>query len=180
MRFLHISTDCVFDGSRGYYLEGDPPSPADLYGRTKLAGEALDARSTVIRTSFIGPHEDATGLMEWVSSQPRGSSVDGYADHMWNGVTTTALGALVRSWVLGLAHFEPLQHIYSWPPVSKSDLLIQLQRCLSRDDLRIHPRPTGHPRNQALLSAFPSSLEEAWSSIGYSRIPHITALLDRL
>jgi len=39
LRLLHVSTDQVFDGSRGFWREGDAPAPRHLYGETKLAGE---------------------------------------------------------------------------------------------------------------------------------------------
>jgi dTDP-4-dehydrorhamnose reductase len=43
---LHISTDFVFDGSGDKpYAETDNPSPINTYGKTKLAGEQLLARS---------------------------------------------------------------------------------------------------------------------------------------
>ena len=39
IKLIHISTDCVFSGKKGSYLERDNPDPIDLYGRTKLIGE---------------------------------------------------------------------------------------------------------------------------------------------
>lgn len=38
-RFVYLSTDLVFDGQRGNYVEEDDPRPLSVYGRTKLDGE---------------------------------------------------------------------------------------------------------------------------------------------
>src|SRR5438105_4208296 len=45
-RLIHISTDYVFDGrAHGAYREDAEPNPLNVYGRSKLAGEA-NVRST--------------------------------------------------------------------------------------------------------------------------------------
>jgi dTDP-4-dehydrorhamnose reductase len=56
--FIHISTDYVFDGSkRSPYREDDIPAPLNVYGSSKLAGEAAvlkaNPRTVVIRTSWV-------------------------------------------------------------------------------------------------------------------------------
>lgn len=40
-RLIYVSTDLVFDGSRGNYSEHDPPCPQTLYGKSKLDGERV-------------------------------------------------------------------------------------------------------------------------------------------
>jgi len=59
---IHISTDYVFDGlKRTPYREDDDPHPINIYGKSKLAGEAeikrLCEKHLVIRTSWLfGSH----------------------------------------------------------------------------------------------------------------------------
>jgi dTDP-4-dehydrorhamnose reductase len=58
-RFVHISTDAVYDGERdGLHAEDEPPGPVNAYARTKLEGEraVLEAhpRALVVRTTMHG------------------------------------------------------------------------------------------------------------------------------
>ena len=65
-RLIHISTDAIFSGSKGGYIESDPFDVQDLYGVTKFIGEVNNPYSISIRTSIIG-HElqQKKGLLEW-------------------------------------------------------------------------------------------------------------------
>jgi dTDP-4-dehydrorhamnose reductase len=66
-RLVHLSTDLVFDGTRGRYREEDAPAPVNSYGRSKAEAERLvletHDRATIVRTSLIyggaepGPQE---------------------------------------------------------------------------------------------------------------------------
>ena len=44
VRFIHISTDCVFDGSRGLYTELHESSANEIYGKSKALGEPANAK----------------------------------------------------------------------------------------------------------------------------------------
>jgi len=59
VKLIHISTDFIFDGvSEKAYLESDDPSPLNIYGKSKLAGEvaicaAMRKNAIIIRTSWL-------------------------------------------------------------------------------------------------------------------------------
>jgi len=67
VRLIHVSSDVVFDGTRGRYVEEDAPAPVNSYGRSKAGAERrvreLHPRATIVRTSLIyggaepGPQE---------------------------------------------------------------------------------------------------------------------------
>lgn len=57
-RFVHVSTDMVFDGDKGNYEHTDMPLPRNLYAQTKLMGEREvlkygKSAASVIRTTLI-------------------------------------------------------------------------------------------------------------------------------
>ena len=71
-RLIQISTDCVFSGKKGNYIEGDYPDSNHLYGRSKALGEITYSNAITLRTSTIG-HEfnSQKGLMDWFLSQKK-------------------------------------------------------------------------------------------------------------
>lgn len=87
MQFIHLSTNCVFSGHRGKYLETDEPDAIDPYGRSMAMGEP--EYGTVIRASVIG-EGDPTNLLEWVKGQS-GQVVNGWTTVEWNGITAVEL-----------------------------------------------------------------------------------------
>lgn len=92
-RLVHPSTDCVFRGDLGRpYSPASEPDANDMYGWSKLQAErVLMTRpdTLLIRTSIVGPGTGAaSGLMQWFLSQPRGATLKGFTNHLWNGMTT--------------------------------------------------------------------------------------------
>jgi len=57
-RLLHVSTDAVFDGTKGNYTEADEPNPLSIYARSKLDGEQAVAaeypQAIVARVNLFG------------------------------------------------------------------------------------------------------------------------------
>lgn len=94
-RVIHISTDCVFSGTRGHYTEDDVSDAQDLYGRTKFLGEIAGEGALTLRTSIIGRELKTTsGLVEWFLSQ-RGKQVEGWTRAIYTGFPTIVLARII-------------------------------------------------------------------------------------
>lgn len=87
-KLIHISTDAVFSPLEKTVTEDTPPTPTDIYGKTKLHGEPLSQNTITIRTSLLGfdplHHK---GLLEW-ALQSQKTTLDGFSDQIWSGCTT--------------------------------------------------------------------------------------------
>ncbi|MHB0877602.1 MAG: dTDP-4-dehydrorhamnose reductase family protein [Anaerolineae bacterium] len=125
-RLVHISTDCVFSGRKGMYLESDASDADDLYGRTKLLGEVTAPGCLTLRTSMIGRElGGAHGLVEWFLAQA-GTAVQGYTRAVFSGLTTLALADAISDVIARHPDLTGLYHVAA-QPVDKRQLLCMLR-----------------------------------------------------
>lgn len=95
-RLVHISTDCVFSGRKGGYIETDPSDAEDIYGKSKFLGEVHDPHAVTLRTSIIGRElETKSGLIEWFLSQ-QGKTIKGFRHGIFSGFTTHEFARVIR------------------------------------------------------------------------------------
>lgn len=120
-RLIHISTDCVFAGTKGNYRESDPADATDLYGKSKHLGEVTYPHTITLRTSIIG-HElsSSHALLGWFLAQE--GQVKGYTKAIFSGLPTVELALVVRDVVLPRSELSGLYHVAS-APIAKHDLL---------------------------------------------------------
>lgn len=121
-RLIHVSTDCVFSGRKGGYLETDVSDAEDLYGKSKFIGELVDqANAITLRTSIIG-HElnSSYALVDWFLSQQ--GSVRGFSRAIFSGLPTVELARVMKDFVLPHPELNGLYHVAA-EPVSKLELL---------------------------------------------------------
>jgi dTDP-4-dehydrorhamnose reductase len=126
-RLIHLSTDCVFAGRKGPYNEEAPTDPEDLYGRSKLLGEAAGPGCLTIRSSIVGRElRGRSSLIEWFLSQ-RGGKATGYAGALYTGLTTNAMADLMATLVRHEAGLSGIWHVAS-APITKYELLKLVNR----------------------------------------------------
>ena len=137
IRLIHISTDCVFSGRKGNYIESDLADADDLYGRTKLLGELDYAGSLTLRTSMIGRELETThGLIEWFLGQ-EGKTIKGFKRAIFSGFTTMVLAELIAKIIIEHPDMQGVWHVAS-EPISKFDLLTQVKKAYAMN-IQIEP-----------------------------------------
>lgn len=122
IKLFHITTDCVFSGSKGKYVETDLHDALDDYGKSKSLGEPIED-CMVLRTSIIGEeiHKDAS-LIAWAKKQ-KGKTINGYTNHFWNGITTNQYAKCCEKIINQDLYEKGLFHLFAKDIVSKYDMM---------------------------------------------------------
>jgi len=120
-KLIHFSTDCIFAGAKGGYLENDIPDATDLYGRSKSLGEVDYAPHLTFRTSIIG-HElsSSVSLIDWFLSQE--NKTKGFSKAIFSGLPTCMIAKLLAEYILPKPEITGLFHL-SVDPIDKFSLL---------------------------------------------------------
>ena len=163
-RMVHVSTDCVFSGSVGGYVESDVPDAFDLYGRSKLLGEVTDRGNVVtLRTSIIGWQlGEPTGLVAWFAAH-RDEPLKGFTKAVFSGLTTRALSEVIRDVVLPDSTLSGLWHV-SVEPIDKYTLLTDLARRLCWD---VNLIPVDEPEIDRSLDSTAFRERTGWTPPGW-------------
>tara|TARA_R110002072_G_scaffold162265_1_gene314222 strand:- start:6190 stop:7068 length:879 start_codon:yes stop_codon:yes gene_type:complete len=121
-RLIHFSTDCVFSGSEGSYLEDTIPNALDYYGKTKGLGEVFSKNALTLRSSMIGPELfNKTELFEWIINNKE-KEINGFSRVMYSGVTTVYMASLIADLIENHKDLSGIYNIAS-NPISKFELL---------------------------------------------------------
>jgi dTDP-4-dehydrorhamnose reductase len=112
--FLFFSTDLVFDGRKGNYVESDAPHPLNTYAETKVAAEQAvlrNPRHTIIRTSInygVSPTGDRSFNEEMAAAWRAGRALNLFTDEFRcpipAEVTARAAWELLHRGATGLFH----------------------------------------------------------------------------
>lgn len=120
-RLIHVSTDCVFSGEKGEYVEDDFADARDVYGKSKALGEVIYPHAITLRTSTIGHELQSTyGLLDWFLSQE--GRCKGYTRAVFSGLPTVVFAQVVRDVVIPHTELFGLYHVAA-KPIDKFALL---------------------------------------------------------
>ena len=124
-KLIHITTDCVFLGKKGNYIETDYHDAITSYGISKSLAEnmLIINKVTIIRTSIIGEElYNKYSLLEWIKNN-NNKEINGYNNHYWNGITCLELAKILYKIIDENLYWNGVRHIYSNEKVSKYELI---------------------------------------------------------
>ncbi len=179
-KIIHISSDGVFNGLKGNYLETDKPSSTDIYGISKIIGEIKNKNVMNIRCSIIGLEKKTNNsILSWfLKKNPR--QISGYNDQIWNGITTHALSKICIGIIKAKLFRSGLFHIFSKNKVTKYKLLLILNEILNNNSKKVKLVNSGNPINTSLATIHNKYILRIWKSSGYKSIPTIKYLIKEL
>jgi dTDP-4-dehydrorhamnose reductase len=145
IRFVHISTDAVFDGQKdGYYSEGDIPNPVGVYAATKYDGEKtvlqINSLAIVARVNFYGwSLSGKRSLAEFfINNLSNGKNVNGFTDVMFCPMLVSHLGDLLMTMLeRGL---RGLYHVVGAHAMSKYQFGVEIARKFGLRESLISPQ----------------------------------------
>ena len=119
-----LSTDLVFDGQKGDYVETDSVNPMSVYAATKLAAEAVvlaNPKHLVIRTS-LNAGESPTGdrgmdeqlIHAWRTRKTTPLFIDEFRCPIPASVTARAIWNLINAKASGLFHVAGAEKLSRW------------------------------------------------------------------
>ena len=175
---IQIATDCVYSGDKGNYNESDLHDATDVYGKTKSLGEINIENLIHLRVSIIGPESGrSTSLLEWFKNQPIGAELNGFTDHLWNGITTHHFGrishGIVSNDVIGLGK----THIVPKDIVTKAKLLKIFSEAYNRTDITISEVKSAKTIDRTLSTSDATLNTKIWNMAGFNSIPTIQEMV---
>lgn len=180
-KVIQIATDCVYSGLKGDYVEADAHDAFDVYGKTKSLGEANFDSLHHLRCSIIGPEWKChRSLLDWFLGQPKGASLTGFVNHLWNGVTTYHYAKLCLGVIRNNIGLSRLQHVTAGGKVSKYDMLLSFQTAYDRADLQICGKPSSVAIDRTLATSDPSRNHALWQAAGYTSPPSVAEMIAEM
>ena len=142
-RYVFVSTDFVFDGTKGPYREEDVARPVNYYGETKLAGEhavlAASGDHLVVRPSVVFGWDDTRlNFATWIlTSVKDGKDVNVATD--WIGSPTFADSLAAAILKLLAVPDGGVYHIAGVDALSRYDFAVRLAKAFALDVGLVRP-----------------------------------------
>jgi dTDP-4-dehydrorhamnose reductase len=180
-KIYQIATDCVFSGREGSYLENSEHDALDIYGKTKSLGEVNDKNFFNIRCSIIGNEiGNYKSLVEWFKMQKINTKINGFSNHLWNGITTYVFAEIIKTIILKKIYIPNLIHIVPKNKISKFELLKLFKKIFNRKDITIKKILSNKKTDRTIGTIHYSSNKLIWKKSIFKKCLNMKDIVDTL
>lgn len=136
IRLIHISSDSVFDGKKGWYTESDAPNPINVYACSKLLGERSLVKNSsnyvIIRTNFYGYYKNNRFLFNSIlDCLKKNKKIIGFNDIIFNPLEVSNLSRIITE--LAEKDFIGIIHAASDKTLTKYEFALDIAKILNLD-----------------------------------------------
>lgn len=180
-KIIQIATDCVYSGKKGMYTESSEHDAVDVYGKTKSLGEVWQNGFINLRCSIIGREiKNKLSLLEWFLNQPKDSKIDGFLNHLWNGITTLAFAKICLGIIKNNTSDIMMQHVVPANVLSKARMLNIFGDLFGRRDISVRLVNAAESIDRTLSTLNPQTNSILWQNAGYKTVPTLEELIQEL
>jgi dTDP-4-dehydrorhamnose reductase len=150
-RFIHISTDYVFDGTATQpYKEEAITNPQSVYGLSKLEGEKqilqFNPSAIIIRTSWVYSEFGKNFVKTMMKLMSEKNEINVVSDQLGSPTYAADLAEVILQIIQELTHYSSLTHggIYHFSndgAISWYDFAVEIKRLIGAD-CKVNPIPT--------------------------------------
>jgi len=171
IHLIHLSTDFIFDGEKGYYKESDKPNPVNYYGLSKLRSEEViqnsNIKNTILRTILVFglTAELKNNIVLWVKNNIENKQqINVVIDQLR---MPTFVDDLVYACLYAIENgVEGVFNVSSNTLMSIYDMATEIANCFHLDKSFINPIPTSllkQPAKRPLKTGF--DLKKSFSQL---------------
>lgn len=170
---ITLSTNYVFDGKQGVYCESDEARPPNIYGQSKLEGEALVAQANcpgiVIRTAVLYGHRAACrpNFVTWaIGALEKGESIRVVTDEWTNPTYVDDLARFILD--VCQTHFQGLLHFGGRDFLTRFEMVQRICDMMGYDSQLVTPITSdefGQPAKRPLRAGLNTDLAASLSSV---------------
>jgi dTDP-4-dehydrorhamnose reductase len=170
LRIIQIATDCVFSGKVGLYDEDSKHDATDIYGVTKSKGETKFDNLMILRCSVIGREINShVEFIDWILGQTKDAKLNGFSNHMWNGITTLHFAKIVLGIVSANTFKSGKHHVVPRNSASKFEMINMICKSFAREDIQIEKVLAETAIDRRLDTKFPVMNRDLWLNAGYDK-----------
>ena len=135
-KLIQISTDSVFDGKRGMYVETDSTNPINIYAQSKLYGEEFVKKYSknylILRTNFYGYNNEGKHFFNWILSNLKNNKpIIGFDDIIFNPLEVSNLSKIILE--ISLSRHVGIFHLSSNEFFSKYQFALKIAEHLGKN-----------------------------------------------